>query len=165
MIYLNDPDKWPLQVVLRQFVVEGDKVGMVGLANVSANTDVNQISIRALKAGMITLTIAPLVLIYPAHPQILHQGHDVRRSEGMTTPSEPIFKLKGRPYPMLSKTKAILSAALLTSTCLGGAALAETATVRMVLKDFISTNPNSVAHVERIEAALARAKDMISISS
>lgn len=65
MIYLNDPDKWPLQVVLRQFVVEGDKVGMVGLANVSANTDVNQISIRALKAGMITLSIAPLVLIYP----------------------------------------------------------------------------------------------------
>jgi len=65
MIYLNDPDKWPLQVVLRQFVVEGDKVGMIGLANVSANTDVNQISIRALKAGMITLTIAPLVLIYP----------------------------------------------------------------------------------------------------
>lgn len=65
MIYLNDPDKWPLQVVLRQFVVEGDKVGMVGLANVSENTDVNQISIRALKAGMITLTIAPLVLIYP----------------------------------------------------------------------------------------------------
>lgn len=65
MIYLNDPNKWPLQVVLRQFVVEGDKVGMVGLANVSANTDVNQISIRALKAGMITLTIAPLVLIYP----------------------------------------------------------------------------------------------------
>jgi putative aldouronate transport system permease protein len=65
MIYLNDPNKWPLQVVLRQFVIDGDKVGMVGLANVSGNTDVNQISIRALKAGMITLTIAPLVLIYP----------------------------------------------------------------------------------------------------
>lgn len=65
MIYLNDPEKWPLQVVLRQFVVEGDKVGMIGLANVSANTDINQISIRALKAGMITLSIAPLVLIYP----------------------------------------------------------------------------------------------------
>ena len=64
MIYLNDPNKWSLQVVLRQFVVDGDKVGMVGLANVSANTDVNQISIRALKAGMITLTITPLVLIY-----------------------------------------------------------------------------------------------------
>ena len=65
MIYLNDPNKWPLQVVLRQFVVDGDKVGMVGLANVSSYTDVSQISIRALKAGMITLTIAPLILIYP----------------------------------------------------------------------------------------------------
>lgn len=65
MIYLNDPEKWPLQVVLRQFVVEGDKIGMIGLANVSANTDINQISIRALKAGMITLSIAPIVLIYP----------------------------------------------------------------------------------------------------
>lgn len=65
MIYLNDPNKWPLQVVLRQFVVDGDKVGMVGLANVSSYTEVSQISIRALKAGMISLTIAPLVLIYP----------------------------------------------------------------------------------------------------
>lgn len=65
MIYLNDPEKWPLQVVLRQFVVEGDKVGMIGFANVYANTDINQISIRALKAGMITLSIAPIVLIYP----------------------------------------------------------------------------------------------------
>ncbi len=65
MIYLNDPNKWPLQVVLRQFVVDGDKVGMVGLANVSSYTEVSQVSIRALKAGMISLTIAPLVLIYP----------------------------------------------------------------------------------------------------
>ena len=65
MIYLNDPDKWPLQVVLRQFVIEGDKIGMIGLENVAANSEINQISIRALKAGMITLTIAPLMLIYP----------------------------------------------------------------------------------------------------
>ena len=56
---------------------------------------------------------------------------------------------------MLSKTKFTLSAALLASTFLGTVASAETATIRMVLKDFISTNPNSVAHIERIEAALA----------
>ncbi|MCP1200462.1 carbohydrate ABC transporter permease [Notoacmeibacter sp. MSK16QG-6] len=65
MIYLNDPNKWPLQVVLRQFVVEGDKLSMVGLSNMSNYTEASQISIRALKAGMIALTIAPLVLIYP----------------------------------------------------------------------------------------------------
>lgn len=61
MIYLNDPDKWPLQVVLRQFVVEGDKLSMVGVESMSTYTDASQISIKALKAGMITLTIA----IYP----------------------------------------------------------------------------------------------------
>ncbi|TPW32950.1 carbohydrate ABC transporter permease [Pararhizobium mangrovi] len=65
MIYLNDPNKWPLQVVLRQFVVEGDKLSMVGVSDMSTYSDAGQISIRALKAGMITLTIAPLVLIYP----------------------------------------------------------------------------------------------------
>ena len=65
MIYLNDPDKWPLQVVLRQFVVEGDKLSMVGVGNMYSYNEISQISIRALRAGMITLTIAPLILIYP----------------------------------------------------------------------------------------------------
>lgn len=65
MVYLNDPDKWPLQVVLRQFVVEGDKLSMVGVESMSNYTDASQISIKALKAGMITLTIAPLIAIYP----------------------------------------------------------------------------------------------------
>lgn len=57
---------------------------------------------------------------------------------------------------MLIKTKATLSAALMASTFLCGTASAETVTIRMVLKDFISTNASSVAHVERIEAALAK---------
>lgn len=56
---------------------------------------------------------------------------------------------------MLTKVSTTLSATLLAGTFLSGAAVAETGTVRMVLKDFISTNANSVAHVERIEAALA----------
>lgn len=65
MIYLNDQDKWPLQVVLRQFVVEGDKLAIVGAENAAQNIGVAQIHIRALKAGMILLTIAPILLIYP----------------------------------------------------------------------------------------------------
>jgi len=65
MIYLNDQGKWPLQVVLRQFVVEGDKLAIVGAENATQNIGVAQIHIRALKAGMILLTIAPILLIYP----------------------------------------------------------------------------------------------------
>ncbi len=65
MIYLNDQGKWPLQVVLRNFVVEGDRVAIVGVQASGTNTGAGQINIRALKAGMILLTIAPILLIYP----------------------------------------------------------------------------------------------------
>ena len=65
MIYLTDQDKWPLQVVLRQFVVEGDKLAIVGAENAANNVGVAQINLRSLKAGMILLTIVPILAIYP----------------------------------------------------------------------------------------------------
>jgi putative aldouronate transport system permease protein len=65
MIYLNDQDKWPLQVVLRNMVVEGDRIAIVGAQQAATNTGVGQINIRALKAGMILLTILPILALYP----------------------------------------------------------------------------------------------------
>ena len=65
MIYLNDQGKWPLQVVLRQFVVEGDKLAIVGVNNASNNIGVAQINLKALKAGMIIMTIVPILAVYP----------------------------------------------------------------------------------------------------
>lgn len=65
MIYFNDQSMWPLQVVLRQFVVEGDKAAMVGLQAMGSYEGASQINMRSLKAGMILLTIAPVLMIYP----------------------------------------------------------------------------------------------------
>jgi putative aldouronate transport system permease protein len=65
LLYLNDQTKWPLQLVLRQFVVEGDKLSIVGLEDMGKYTNASQIDLRAFKAGMIILTIAPILLIYP----------------------------------------------------------------------------------------------------
>ena len=65
MIYFNSQDMWPLQVVLRQFVVEGDKAAMVGLQAMGSYEGASQINMRALKAGMILFTIAPVLMIYP----------------------------------------------------------------------------------------------------
>ena len=65
MIYLNDQSKWPLQVVLRQFVIGGDKIAIVGADNANNNIGIAQINIRALKAGMILLTIVPILAVYP----------------------------------------------------------------------------------------------------
>ena len=65
LLYLNDQHKWPLQLVLRQFVVEGDKLSIVGLEDMGRYTNASQIDRRAFKAGLILLTIAPILLIYP----------------------------------------------------------------------------------------------------
>ena len=65
LLYLNDQNKWPLQLVLRQFVVEGDKLSIVGMEDMGKYTNASQIDLRAFKAGMILLTIAPILLIYP----------------------------------------------------------------------------------------------------
>lgn len=64
---------------------------------------------------------------------------------------------------MLLKTKVNFSAALLATTFLGSVASAETTIVQMVHKDFISTNTDSVAHIERIEAVLAERGNDIKI--
>ena len=65
MIYLTDTSMHPLQVVLRQFVVEGDKLSMVGIDAMSNYEQAGQISIRGLNAGMIVLTILPILAVYP----------------------------------------------------------------------------------------------------
>jgi putative aldouronate transport system permease protein len=65
MIYITDQNKWPLQVVLRQFVIGGDKLAIVGVDAANNHTGASQIDLRALKAGMIILTIVPILVIYP----------------------------------------------------------------------------------------------------
>ena len=65
MIYLSDPDKWPLQVVLRQFVVEGDKTAMVSVQKMASYLGAAQIDIKSLKAGIIIITIIPVLMVYP----------------------------------------------------------------------------------------------------
>jgi putative aldouronate transport system permease protein len=74
MIYLNDQSKWPLQVVLRQFVVEGDKIAIVGLDNATNNTGAGQIDLRSLKAGMVLLTIVPILAVYPLILRLFTKG-------------------------------------------------------------------------------------------
>jgi len=65
MIYITDQGKWPLQVVLRQFVIGGDKLAIVGVDAANNYTGASQIDLRSLKAGMIILTIVPILIIYP----------------------------------------------------------------------------------------------------
>ncbi|SMY09988.1 carbohydrate ABC transporter permease [Flavimaricola marinus] len=65
MIYFNDQDMWPLQVVLRQFVVVGDKAAIVGLQAMNSYEGASQIDFKAFRAGMILFTMLPVLAIYP----------------------------------------------------------------------------------------------------
>ena len=56
---------------------------------------------------------------------------------------------------MLAKTLLQTSTALALCVGMVGAAFAEPVTIRVVLKDMVTTNPDDVAHLARIEAAMA----------
>ena len=63
-IYITDPNKWPLQVVLRQFVVRKDNTAIIGTQNMFSDSVAN-FDFASLQAGTIMLAIVPLLIIYP----------------------------------------------------------------------------------------------------
>ncbi|MGV8980193.1 carbohydrate ABC transporter permease [Clostridium sp.] len=64
-IYLNDSAKWPLQLVLRQFVVLNDTTSILGANSLLSFDSASQLSYQALQAGTIMIAMVPILLIYP----------------------------------------------------------------------------------------------------
>jgi putative aldouronate transport system permease protein len=64
-IYLTTPEKWPLQVVLRQFVVERDNTSLLGAQNVLSYDQIAALDFGSLQAGTIIISIVPLLIFYP----------------------------------------------------------------------------------------------------
>lgn len=64
-IYLTDKAKTTLQVILRQFVVLGDTVSLVGAQNIMDYNELARIDYGALKAATIVIAIVPILLLYP----------------------------------------------------------------------------------------------------
>lgn len=63
-IYITDPNKWPLQVVLRQFVVKQDNTTMLSGMNISSE-QLASLDFASLQASTIIIAILPLLLLYP----------------------------------------------------------------------------------------------------
>ncbi|WP_413355638.1 carbohydrate ABC transporter permease [Robertmurraya sp. 2P01SA] len=63
-IYITDPNKWPLQVVLRQFVVTQDNTTMLAGMNLSPEM-LASLDFASLQASTIIIAIIPLLLLYP----------------------------------------------------------------------------------------------------
>ena len=64
-IYLTDPSKTTLQVILRQFVVLGDNATLIGFQNMMDYNELAQVDYNALKAATIVVAILPILCVYP----------------------------------------------------------------------------------------------------
>ncbi|MGD1823606.1 MAG: carbohydrate ABC transporter permease [Pleomorphochaeta sp.] len=64
-IYILNQKDTVLQVILRQFVVLGDTVTLIGQQNVFNYNDLAKVDYSALKAATIVVAIIPILVIYP----------------------------------------------------------------------------------------------------
>jgi putative aldouronate transport system permease protein len=62
MLYLNDPSMWPIQLVLRQYVLQGEP--MPGGGNVVEQTQV-QVTPETIQMTVLVLATVPILLVYP----------------------------------------------------------------------------------------------------
>lgn len=64
-IYITSPSKWPLQVLMRQFVVLNDTSSMLNTAGALPAEVLKTINFESLKSSTIIVSIIPLLLLYP----------------------------------------------------------------------------------------------------
>ena len=64
-IYLSDPNKYPLQLILRQFVVLDDTASLIGSGTLFSYNDAARLSYEALQASTIIVAMVPVLVIYP----------------------------------------------------------------------------------------------------
>jgi putative aldouronate transport system permease protein len=64
-IYLTDPNKYPLQLILRQFVVLDDTSTLIGSGALFSYDEAARLSYDALQASTIIVAMLPVLIIYP----------------------------------------------------------------------------------------------------
>ncbi len=64
-IYLSDPNKYPLQLILRQFVVLDDTAALIGSGTLFSYDEAARLNYDALQASTIVVAILPVLIVYP----------------------------------------------------------------------------------------------------
>ncbi|HWP68300.1 MAG TPA: carbohydrate ABC transporter permease [Rectinemataceae bacterium] len=64
-IYLSDPNMYPLQLILRQFVVLDDTSALIGSGSLFSYDEAARLSYDALQASTIIVAVLPVLIIYP----------------------------------------------------------------------------------------------------
>lgn len=64
-LYLNDMSKWPLQLILRQFVVVKDISSIIGTDSLMSYSKMAQLDYNSMQAATIIVAMLPVLVIYP----------------------------------------------------------------------------------------------------
>jgi putative aldouronate transport system permease protein len=73
-IYVSDPAKYPLQLILRQFVVLDDTTTLIGSGAMLSYDEAARMSYAALKASTIMVAMLPVLIAYPLILKYYTQG-------------------------------------------------------------------------------------------
>ncbi len=73
MMYLNDSTMWPLQLVLREILIENQSNGMLQVATDAAYAD-RMMSRMGLKYAVIVISTVPIMVVYPFAQKFFSKG-------------------------------------------------------------------------------------------
>ncbi|GIF23817.1 multiple sugar transport system permease protein/putative aldouronate transport system permease protein [Actinoplanes tereljensis] len=65
LLYLPDNQKWPLQMVIYTYTLQGNSMPGTGVTNTGQYFGHQQIAPLAIQMAVVTLTLIPILLIYP----------------------------------------------------------------------------------------------------
>jgi putative aldouronate transport system permease protein len=65
LLYLPDTGKWPLQMVIYTFTLQGGSMPGTGVTNTGQYYGNQQITPLAIQMAVVTLTLIPILLVYP----------------------------------------------------------------------------------------------------
>jgi multiple sugar transport system permease protein/putative aldouronate transport system permease protein len=65
LLYLPDNEKWPLQMVIYTYTLQGNSMPGTGVTNTGQYFGQQQVAALAIQMAVVTLTLIPIVVIYP----------------------------------------------------------------------------------------------------
>jgi putative aldouronate transport system permease protein len=65
LLYLPDSQKWPLQMVIYTYTLQGNSMPGTGVTNTGQYYGTQQVAALAIQMAVVTLTLIPILLVYP----------------------------------------------------------------------------------------------------
>lgn len=73
LLYLQNPDRWGLQMILREFLVSNQQTNIYQAVKTTFGS-AGAVDERQLKSAIIVISILPMIIIYPFLQKFMHKG-------------------------------------------------------------------------------------------